>query len=157
ETAATVLPPDTGAQAPAETGHSGRARDGAVRVRPGLRAPGRGAHDGPGRARRWALTMAVLRRNPVARYHESGDARGCGRVESPVSAASSCTHPRWSAPGSRTSAQRPEPDGLARPNDLVRRHRPACVHRTRSEEHTSELQSRENLVCRLLLEKKNKK
>src|SRR5690606_40754263 len=27
---------------------------------------------------------------------------------------------------------------------------------TRSEEHTSELQSRENLVCRLLLEKKNK-
>src|SRR5690606_42019261 len=34
--------------------------------------------------------------------------------------------------------------------------RPACVILTRSEEHTSELQSRENLVCRLLLEKKNK-
>src|SRR5690606_19011614 len=29
-------------------------------------------------------------------------------------------------------------------------------HRARSEEHTSELQSRENLVCRLLLEKKKK-
>src|SRR5436309_12598448 len=29
-------------------------------------------------------------------------------------------------------------------------------HRPRSEEHTSELQSRENLVCRLLLEKKKK-
>src|SRR6266511_5632659 len=29
--------------------------------------------------------------------------------------------------------------------------------RRRSEEHTSELQSRENLVCRLLLEKKKKK
>src|SRR5690606_39320475 len=28
------------------------------------------------------------------------------------------------------------------------------VHHLRSEEHTSELQSRENLVCRLLLEKK---
>src|SRR5690606_39349426 len=28
------------------------------------------------------------------------------------------------------------------------------AHRIRSEEHTSELQSRENLVCRLLLEKK---
>src|SRR5690606_41121078 len=28
------------------------------------------------------------------------------------------------------------------------------VQRARSEEHTSELQSRENLVCRLLLEKK---
>src|SRR5690606_41624635 len=30
---------------------------------------------------------------------------------------------------------------------------PICLRR-RSEEHTSELQSRENLVCRLLLEKK---
>src|SRR5690606_41593497 len=29
-------------------------------------------------------------------------------------------------------------------------------HWSRSEEHTSELQSRENLVCRLLLEKKKK-
>src|SRR6266511_4569323 len=29
-------------------------------------------------------------------------------------------------------------------------------HHDRSEEHTSELQSRENLVCRLLLEKKKK-
>src|SRR5690606_41188910 len=29
------------------------------------------------------------------------------------------------------------------------------VRQLRSEEHTSELQSRENLVCRLLLEKKN--
>src|SRR5690606_41396453 len=31
------------------------------------------------------------------------------------------------------------------------------LHALRSEEHTSELQSRENLVCRLLLEKKKKK
>src|SRR5207302_11070642 len=37
---------------------------------------------------------------------------------------------------------------------LVHRHRAAEI---RSEEHTSELQSRENLVCRLLLEKKKKK
>src|SRR3712207_7483376 len=33
--------------------------------------------------------------------------------------------------------------------------RRADVHRRRSEEHTSELQSRQYLVCRLLLEKKN--
>src|SRR5690606_40848807 len=33
--------------------------------------------------------------------------------------------------------------------------RQPCGHR--SEEHTSELQSRENLVCRLLLEKKKKR
>ena len=32
-----------------------------------------------------------------------------------------------------------------------------AVTEKRSEEHTSELQSRENLVCRLLLEKKKKK
>src|SRR5690606_40703380 len=37
--------------------------------------------------------------------------------------------------------------------DLVDRVKLPIV--TRSEEHTSELQSRENLVCRLLLEKKN--
>src|SRR5689334_23974848 len=37
--------------------------------------------------------------------------------------------------------------------------RPSCVDstHTRSEEHTSELQSQFHLVCRLLLEKKNKK
>src|SRR2546430_7546797 len=34
---------------------------------------------------------------------------------------------------------------------------PAPVHRARSEEHTSELQSQSNLVCRLLLEKKKNK
>src|SRR2546430_13382840 len=33
----------------------------------------------------------------------------------------------------------------------------AVNRRTRSEEHTSELQSQSNLVCRLLLEKKKKK
>src|SRR5438270_8494488 len=32
----------------------------------------------------------------------------------------------------------------------------ALLQRTRSEEHTSELQSQSNLVCRLLLEKKKK-
>src|SRR5690606_41838406 len=37
------------------------------------------------------------------------------------------------------------------PADAGRPDRPS-----RSEEHTSELQSRENLVCRLLLEKKNR-
>src|SRR2546430_13490256 len=34
--------------------------------------------------------------------------------------------------------------------------KPPCRLRSRSEEHTSELQSQSNLVCRLLLEKKNK-
>src|SRR5688572_31767890 len=35
--------------------------------------------------------------------------------------------------------------------------RPDPLLRARSEEHTSELQSQSNLVCRLLLEKKKKK
>src|SRR5436309_15031701 len=40
-----------------------------------------------------------------------------------------------------------------RPKSRLRIRRPE----QRSEEHTSELQSRENLVCRLLLEKKKKR
>src|SRR2546430_12176850 len=36
-------------------------------------------------------------------------------------------------------------------------HRKAITRATRSEEHTSELQSQSNLVCRLLLEKKKKR
>src|SRR6478736_10086651 len=47
----------------------------------------------------------------------------------PIFAAADCTSPCWAA------RWRPPP---------------------RSEEHTSELQSQSNLVCRLLLEKKNK-
>src|SRR2546421_4188338 len=39
----------------------------------------------------------------------------------------------------------------------ARQSRPPPYPRTRSEEHTSELQSRSDLVCRLLLEKKKKK
>src|SRR5256884_4862459 len=40
------------------------------------------------------------------------------------------------------------------PSVTIFGHSPYCT-RTRSEEHTSELQSRLHLVCRLLLEKKN--
>src|SRR3712207_8116051 len=38
--------------------------------------------------------------------------------------------------------------------EVVERHRIKLVEEPRSEEHTSELQSRQYLVCRLLLEKK---
>src|SRR5690606_41539579 len=43
----------------------------------------------------------------------------------------------------------------ANPSDLAGKFESEVTH-DRSEEHTSELQSRENLVCRLLLEKKKK-
>src|SRR5438034_6383078 len=39
----------------------------------------------------------------------------------------------------------------------LRRAKILCAHSGRSEEHTSELQSHSDLVCRLLLEKKKKK
>src|SRR5436305_4596184 len=42
-------------------------------------------------------------------------------------------------------------------DDRQARRQAAERHRERSEEHTSELQSRPHLVCRLLLEKKKKK
>src|SRR5438552_10283185 len=57
--------------------------------------------------------------------------------------------PRWSA-GARSVRSTGGPDGRA----LVAASR---SEGTRSEEHTSELQSPDHLVCRLLLEKKKKK
>src|SRR3712207_7731067 len=50
----------------------------------------------------------------------------------------------------RQAVRRPAPAGGDRPGRAARRADPAA----RSEEHTSELQSRQYLVCRLLLEKK---
>src|SRR5690606_41856319 len=49
----------------------------------------------------------------------------------------------------------PADRGGLRPFDLITAVGGRPVNSARSEEHTSELQSRENLVCRLLLEKKN--
>src|SRR3712207_8961172 len=49
-------------------------------------------------------------------------------------------------------ARRDVPD--VRGETVVRKERVHAAHRTRSEEHTSELQSRQYFVCRLLLEKK---
>src|SRR5690606_40865837 len=58
--------------------------------------------------------------------------------------------PRRVPQGPRPGRARPEPGD-------PRRLQAAGPADLRSEEHTSELQSRENLVCRLLLEKKKKK
>src|SRR3712207_8606752 len=57
----------------------------------------------------------------------------------------------WLDPNKRKRANE------ARRREYVRRKaaRAALRQRERSEEHTSELQSRQYLVCRLLLEKKN--
>src|SRR5207302_5229279 len=52
-------------------------------------------------------------------------------------------------------SQSSPPDRCRSPPRVAQR--ATTCRRARSEEHTSELQSRENLVCRLLLEKKKKK
>src|SRR5260370_32666163 len=57
----------------------------------------------------------------------------------------SCPRPRRSRRNRRTGRDRGSRRGRSRPSPS-----------TRSEEHTSELQSHLNLVCRLLLEKKKK-
>src|SRR5206468_4901400 len=70
-----------------------------------------------------------------------------------VEAASFPDHPKALAPFKPSNNKRLY---LAKLRDLLYNIR--CVHeeaRSRSEEHTSELQSRSDLVCRLLLEKKN--
>src|SRR5690349_24220247 len=66
----------------------------------------------------------------------------CGRatIHSPPKAAINLLKPDWVSKGLRPLAGPGQSPGLAR-----------------SEEHTSELQSRRDLVCRLLLEKKKKK
>src|SRR5690349_24090320 len=52
---------------------------------------------------------------------------------------------------------RSRPSRTPLPRRSCRSRRPRRCTRGRSEEHTSELQSRRDLVCRLLLEKKKKK
>src|SRR2546422_5273462 len=54
-------------------------------------------------------------------------------------------------------AERLAREGLEMSKRQLRPNDPAIASATRSEEHTSELQSRLHLVCRLLLEKKKKK
>src|SRR3712207_8293629 len=60
---------------------------------------------------------------------------------------------RW---GPRCRAARKESGGRWRSRGTPRRRSPPSAASTRSEEHTSELQSRQYLVCRLLLEKINR-
>src|SRR3712207_7234096 len=66
---------------------------------------------------------------------------------------------RWQA--KRPSRSRPSPPACSPPTSAARTSTSSSTSggsaRPRSEEHTSELQSRQYLVCRLLLEKKKTK
>src|SRR5690606_41318734 len=73
----------------------------------------------------------------------------CGFSRSPCPEAPSAPGCMLGRPARNTTGHR---ESLLREEAQVERERKGI--RARSEEHTSELQSRENLVCRLLLEKK---
>src|SRR5437773_6792832 len=83
-------------------------------------------------------------------------ARSPSRLQSPASPAETRVLParrifHWIFPRQQTCRRRAAPN--------VRTSQPRCAIPAirRSEEHTSELQSHHDLVCRLLLEKKKKK
>src|SRR2546427_8586273 len=89
----------------------------------------------------------------------------CSRMRSTISSRGGLTSDVCAEPWCCVSVQRlptksgksirgiPGPScSWSRPAELTHTREP-----TRSEEHTSELQSQSNLVCRLLLEKKKKK
>src|SRR5437870_7722301 len=94
------------------------------------------------RRERWA---PLLLRPPLCRAARPArpPSRPRGRVIRAACATAWCGTPRPAR--ARTGSRAPPPDPS-----------PAETARTRSEEHTSELQSRGHLVCRLLLEKKKK-
>src|SRR6266496_6246044 len=97
------------------------------------------SHDHPGRPPPSKNRPSVPLRSPTAppaapQYERAGKFRTAG-------------------PGSPAASGRPPP----RPACHRYRPRRRTPLRPRSEEHTSELQSRRDLVCRLLLEKKKKK
>src|SRR3712207_7579622 len=80
--------------------------------------------------------------------------RSCACASVPAAAAASATTSR----GDRRTLLEPEAVQVTVEGadvDACVRHRDAGEMVERSEEHTSELQSRQYLVCRLLLEKKN--
>src|SRR3712207_8681763 len=59
------------------------------------------------------------------------------------------------SPGTRSHTTTASPAAIAPSSELpISRRRTSCAEPSRSEEHTSEIQSRQYLVCRLLLDKK---
>src|SRR5436309_15409864 len=112
----------------------------------------------PRRLRMNSTTAATSR--TASRVSANGGlaAGGCsiaaGRVERPYPRTST----EYASKPRRATKSIHEPPGSSMSNPVSEGKVPPCTKSTmrsgRSEEHTSELQSRENLVCRLLLEKK---
>src|SRR2546426_6997492 len=101
----------------------------------------------------------MIRRPPISTLFPSPPLSGSRSILFPAAAADRGTVARHCVPQIGESGQGPpvagQSDRLARPVHAAvtnKRNRRAA----RSEEHTSELQSPCNLVCRLLLEKKKR-
>src|SRR5690606_31247729 len=94
--------------------------------------------------RRSPVQMASKRRARLARTHRPGH----------VPASLLKTHPQVVPPRRNLQPKNPPAVPAVGRHNRPHRNPRAAVNPERSEEHTSELQSRENLVCRLLLEKK---
>src|SRR5438874_7618335 len=97
-----------------------------------------------------APTWAEARRKPL-RGRRRG-LRRCGRASAGRTVRRAREFPRWQDRSSHRSCKRPWASAHRRRRGFALR-----LHgrrQRRSEEHTSELQSRRELVCRLLLEKK---
>src|SRR2546427_6877462 len=86
---------------------------------------------------------------PYTTLFRSFPLSSCSRSHS-----SSCFRRRRGQRSIRISSSRPDPSGGFHVE--VRQCHRETLQTDRSEEHTSELQSQSNLVCRLLLEKKKK-
>src|SRR5437867_11769191 len=84
------------------------------------------------------ISVFLLYCSAPNRYHHSFPTRRSSDLSSTAASSS-----RWRSPSSMPSSRRWSDS------------RPSSAPSSRSEEHTSELQSPYDLVCRLLLEKKN--
>src|SRR5215469_18498219 len=99
----------------------------------------------------WFATSEAAHRTSVS-YVPTSEAEA-SNLNAPLLASTSCSEARTSILHSPATLKRSSAQNLVCVSVV---HCESPVRRPKSEEHTSELQSRRDLVCRLLLEKKKK-
>src|SRR5690606_41254036 len=102
----------------------------------------------------WLLCCLACLRSPVPLHPPSFPTRRSSDLCKSRTAQPAATHPDQVPTGQQPANQPASFLSGMYPGKAAGRKK-SMYQFQRSEEHTSELQSRENLVCRLLLEKKN--
>src|SRR2546430_17316578 len=103
------------------------------------------------------IQLSNQRANVDRRFSGGANGTGAGCAPEPaLRAPNSCMPFTLAKRAARSNSHSPSPGRPQPPDPVPERVRRAGVAH-RSEEHTSELQSQSNLVCRLLLEKKKKR